>query len=74
MDFDNRFDNGEELDLENRIMSTSYIREDNDGEASLRPKSLDEYVGQSKAKENLKVQRIHCFYAYLCIILQKTRS
>ena len=55
MDFDNRFDNGEELDFENRIMSTSYIREDNEGEASLRPKTLEEYVGQSKAKENLKV-------------------
>ncbi len=55
MDFDNRFDNGEELDFENRIMSTSYIHDDNEGEASLRPKTLDEYVGQSKAKENLKV-------------------
>ena len=55
MDFDNRFDNGEELDFENRIMSTSYIRDDNEGESSLRPKTLEEYVGQSKAKENLKV-------------------
>ena len=55
MDFDNRFDNGEELDFENRIMSTSYIRDDNEAETSLRPKTLEEYVGQSKAKENLKV-------------------
>ena len=55
MDFDNRFNNDEELDFENRIMSTSYIRDDNEGETSLRPKTLDEYVGQSKAKENLKV-------------------
>ena len=55
MNFDNRFNNDEELDFENRIMSTSYIRDDNEGESSLRPKNLDEYVGQTKAKENLKV-------------------
>ena len=55
MDFNKRFETDEDLDFENRIMSTSYIREDNDGEQSLRPKILEEYVGQAKAKENLKV-------------------
>ncbi|MGM9683904.1 MAG: Holliday junction branch migration DNA helicase RuvB [Eubacteriales bacterium] len=46
---------GEEMDFENRILSTSYIREDNDAEATLRPKRLEDYIGQDKAKENLKV-------------------
>ena len=45
----------EELDLENRIISTSYTPDDSDIEKSLRPHSLDEYVGQEKAKENLKI-------------------
>lgn len=45
----------DEMDFESRIMSTSYIREDTDAETSLRPKRLDDYVGQEKAKENLKV-------------------
>jgi len=51
----NDFSDEMELDLENRIMSTSYTREDTDVETSLRPKTLDEYIGQEKAKENLKV-------------------
>ena len=51
----NDFSEDFELDLENRIMSTSYTREDTDVETSLRPKTLDEYIGQEKAKENLKV-------------------
>ncbi len=55
MNFETEFQNGEELDFENRIMSTSYIRDDNEAEQSLRPKTLDEYIGQEKAKENLKV-------------------
>ena len=44
----------EDIDLENRIMSTSYTPGD-DAEVSLRPKCLADYVGQDKAKENLKV-------------------
>ena len=55
MDFEKGFNEEVETDFENRIMSTSYIREDNEGEPSLRPKKLDEYIGQEKAKENLKV-------------------
>ena len=42
-------------DLENRIMSASYTEEDSVTEVSLRPTTLEEYVGQVKAKENLKV-------------------
>lgn len=44
-----------EFDFENRIMSSSYAPEDQDNENSLRPHSLDEYIGQEKAKENLKI-------------------
>lgn len=46
----------EEFDFENRIVDTSEIPEDTvEGDNPLRPKSLDEYIGQEKAKENLKV-------------------
>lgn len=36
-------------------MDTSYTAADQEVELSLRPKTLDEYIGQTKAKENLKV-------------------
>ena len=45
----------QEFDFENRIVSTGYAPEDSDIDASLRPKTLNDYVGQDKAKENLKV-------------------
>lgn len=38
-----------------RLVSPEPEPEDFDNEASLRPKTLDEYVGQEKAKENLKI-------------------
>ncbi len=44
-----------EFDFENRIMNTSYRAEDAENEPSLRPKHLEDYIGQEKAKENLKV-------------------
>ncbi len=45
-----------DIDYENRIMSSSEVAEDRDSEEiSLRPQTFDEYVGQAKAKENLKV-------------------
>ncbi|MBP0962755.1 MAG: Holliday junction branch migration DNA helicase RuvB [Oscillospiraceae bacterium] len=44
-----------EMDFENRIVSPDYIRDDNENENSLRPKTLDEYIGQEKAKQNLSV-------------------
>lgn len=44
-----------DTELENRIMSSSYTEEDSVTEVSLRPTTLEEYVGQVKAKENLKV-------------------
>ena len=44
-----------EMDYEDRIVSTEYNAEDAETEKSLRPDSLHEYIGQEKAKESLKV-------------------
>lgn len=45
-----------EYDFESRIVSSSFNEaEDSENEPGLRPKTLDEYIGQSKAKENLKI-------------------
>ncbi len=44
-----------EFDFENRIMNTGYNAEDSDVEASLRPKRLEDYVGQEKVKDNLQI-------------------
>ena len=44
-----------EFDFENRIMTSDYTAEDRDNENNLRPHTLDEYIGQSKSKEVLKV-------------------
>ena len=44
-----------EFDFENRIMSSSYNPQENENENTLRPQTLDEYIGQEKAKANLKI-------------------
>lgn len=44
-----------EPDFENRIVTSEYTPEDEDLETSLRPKTLEEYIGQDKVKENLSV-------------------
>lgn len=43
------------MDFENRIITSDFTPEDNDIENSLRPKTLDDYIGQDKIKENLKI-------------------
>ena len=43
-----------ETDYENRIVSTEYIPED-EGDNPLRPRTLDDYIGQEKVKSNLAV-------------------
>ncbi len=43
------------MEQENRIVTTSEVKGDSEIEYSLRPKRLSEYIGQKKAKENLKV-------------------
>ncbi|MBQ7809348.1 MAG: Holliday junction branch migration DNA helicase RuvB [Clostridia bacterium] len=51
-----QFNYSEEFDFENRIVDTQETPEDIfDGDNPLRPKSFDDYVGQEKVKENLKV-------------------
>jgi Holliday junction DNA helicase RuvB len=44
-----------EFDFESRVVSSEYTQSDTDVENSLRPKTLEEYTGQSRLKENLKV-------------------
>lgn len=41
--------------MEKRIIETNFIEEDNKIEGSLRPQTLEDYIGQQKAKETLKV-------------------
>ena len=41
--------------MKKRIIETSVTEEDNKIEGSLRPKFIDEYIGQEKAKETIKV-------------------
>ena len=40
---------------EERLLDTSELMEDSESENPLRPQNLNEYVGQKKVKENLKV-------------------
>lgn len=50
------FNYNEDFDFENRIVDTSETPEDLfEGDNPLRPKSFDDYVGQDKVKENLKI-------------------
>ena len=41
--------------MEKRIISTQLLEEDARIEGSLRPISLDDYIGQDKIKDNIKV-------------------
>ncbi len=45
----------DEMDFENRIVVPEYTADDEDVEVSLRPKTLNDYIGQDKAKENLSI-------------------
>ncbi len=45
----------QEMDFENRIVSPEYNYTEDEAELSLRPKSLNEYIGQDKVKENLSI-------------------
>ena len=53
------FDRGRQpefdMDMENRFVAPEVIESDRDAELSLRPHTLDEYIGQDKVKENLRV-------------------
>ena len=45
----------EDFDFENRVLETTYRSEDGENEVTLRPGSLDEYIGQEKAKEIMQI-------------------
>lgn len=46
----------QEPDFENRIVAPEYMdMEDSDVERQLRPKTLSDYIGQAKVKENLSI-------------------
>ena len=45
----------DEMDFENRIVAPEYNYQDEEVEISLRPKHLDEYIGQDKVKDNLSI-------------------
>lgn len=45
----------DEMNYENRIVSTGLNETEAEMELSLRPKTLDDYIGQDKAKENLAI-------------------
>lgn len=45
----------EEYDFENRMVAPDYVPEDAEVENPLRPRTLAEYIGQKKVKENLSV-------------------
>lgn len=46
----------DDFDFENRIVDTSEIPHDTlEGDNPLRPKTFDDYIGQEKVKENLRV-------------------
>ncbi len=40
---------------ENRMMTSMMLQEDREAELTLRPKTLDEYIGQEKVKEQLSI-------------------
>lgn len=44
-----------DFDFENRIVSSKSRGEDADGDVTLRPRQLSDYIGQEKAKGNLKI-------------------
>lgn len=44
-----------DYDFENRMIDPEYVPEDAEVENPLRPRTLSEYVGQEKAKQNLSV-------------------
>ena len=45
----------DEMDFENRIVASGYTSADNDIELSLRPQRIEDYIGQEKVKENLRI-------------------
>ena len=53
---------------EERVIAPEFIMGDNEIETSLRPHTLDEYVGQEKAKENIKADFDFICYMELYVV------
>ena len=52
--------------MSRRMIETNITEEDIKLEGSLRPQTLDDYIGQQKAKENLKIYILqHCLEYYI---------
>ena len=45
----------DDIDFENRIVSPEFTANEDDAEITLRPKTLTEYIGQDKVKDNLSI-------------------
>ena len=45
----------DDMDFENRYVSPEYSVQDAETELSLRPRTLEDYIGQEKVKENLSI-------------------
>lgn len=45
----------DDIDFENRIVSPEFTSVEDDTEITLRPKTLSEYIGQDKVKDNLSI-------------------
>lgn len=52
VDFENRYG---DIDFDSRAVAPEYSSEDEGVELSLRPKTLDDYIGQQKVKDNLSI-------------------
>lgn len=44
-----------DMEFDERLISSRIIKNEDDSEYSLRPRCIDEYIGQDKVKENLKI-------------------
>ena len=51
--------------MDNRIITTDVMEEDFSLEGNLRPQTLDEYIGQEKTKNTLKI-----YTSYLSLALR----
>ena len=49
------FETNRDSEFESRMVAPEFTREDVDVEYSLRPKTLEDYIGQEKVKENLSI-------------------
>lgn len=49
------YENTNEYDFDERLVEPTPMASDYEGEVSLRPKTLDEYIGQEQVKDNLTI-------------------